>query len=249
MNKKWIKVHTGLTSDPKHRQVLGVTIWLFMALINDADYETGIVWDYTDSAMASDLEMSISTLRTWRRHLEEAGYIRCYQGYQCQHIMILKWRNPKELNPPQINIPDSEGGYPKVITHPSSKVITHPSSKVITPTLDSQLSQDIISPAGEYLKLFAFTVSAMDQALLDDLQAEFDINLIIAGIREIHTRSVSSIKYLAKMLRGGWHPGGKNGRNAESEASSLSDWVEGIDGTLGDTAYAENEPSLTDWIG
>lgn len=136
MNKSWIKVHTGLTDDPKHRERIGVRVWYFMKLIDMADYETGIVWFYTDALMADLMGMSISTLRTWRRDLENMGYIKCYPGDQCQHIMIAKWRNPKLVNASQINV----GGWPEVITPPLNKVITPPSSKVITPTLDSQES-------------------------------------------------------------------------------------------------------------
>lgn len=215
MKKSWIKVHTGLTNDPKHRETIGVRIWLYLALINHADYETGFVWDYTDSDMASEMGMSINTLRTWRRELEDAKYIRCYPGYQCQHIMIAKWRNPKLLEPPQINVANDMGEYPKVITPPRRKVITL--------TLDPHSSHDITvpNPRAEYLTLFGFTVSAMEDILLDDLAKEFSNDLLVDGVKEIHKRDVSSIKYMAKMLRGGWRPGvalRKNGKPTDATA-------------------------------
>lgn len=98
-----------------------------------------MVSGYTDQRAADALEMPKSTVRKWRADLQEAEYILCQQGYQCQNIVIHRWRNPRETNPEAINIPVkdqlSESWCPNNST--MINLDTHPYSKVDTPTLDS----------------------------------------------------------------------------------------------------------------
>lgn len=122
-----MKIHSGL-NDPKHREAMGVRLWLFIHYIDKADWETGVYWYCRDGDVAEELDMPLASVRRWRHELRGAGYIRSYPGDQCQHIMILRWRNPRLVNPPQINIP---GELPEMITppkndHPSSQKSDHP---------------------------------------------------------------------------------------------------------------------------
>lgn len=132
--RTWMKIHNGL-NDPKHRAAIGVRLWLFMHLIDRADWETGIVWHFRDGAAAEELDMPLDTIRRQRHELRDAGYIKSFAGEQCQHIMIMRWRNPRLVNPPQINMPD--GGLSEIPYSPP-KVTTHPDAKVTTPTIRSE---------------------------------------------------------------------------------------------------------------
>ena len=101
--KSWVKVKRGILQ-PKHRMQLGVRIWLYLHILDRADWETGKVLEWRDADEASDLEMPIKTLRNQRAKLEEDGYISCVRGQHHQVITIHRWINPrkydgKELNP------------------------------------------------------------------------------------------------------------------------------------------------------
>jgi hypothetical protein len=128
----WMKIHSGLNK-PKHRKAIGVRIWLFMYLIDNADWGTGRVDGFKDGDAAKELEMPKATIRKWRNGLQDAGYITSKPGFQCQNITIHKWRNPREVNPEQTNL---KAECPKMDTHPTPKMDTHPLAKVDTPTID-----------------------------------------------------------------------------------------------------------------
>ena len=46
--KNWIFIKRGLSEDPKHRERMGMAIWLFMHICDAADWETGKVYDWRD---------------------------------------------------------------------------------------------------------------------------------------------------------------------------------------------------------
>jgi len=101
--KNWVKVKRGILQ-PKHRMRLGVRIWLYLHILDRADWETGKVLEWRDVDEANELEMPIKTLRNQRAKLEEDGYISCIRGQHHQEIIIHRWLNPrkydgKELNP------------------------------------------------------------------------------------------------------------------------------------------------------
>lgn len=140
--KTWIKVHTGLTNDGEHRRRIGIRIWYFMWLVDHADYETGLVRNYTDAWAAEDMDMPESTVRKHRTGLQDERYIVCHQGFQCEHIRIMKWRNPKQVEAQQINLPDDKTTWcPLLDTHGTTVLDTHAPSKVDTLTLGSHSSQ------------------------------------------------------------------------------------------------------------
>lgn len=144
----WAKVHSGLINDPDHMNTLGVRLWYFLWLIDHADWEVGIVRDYTDQQAATSMKRPLSTVRKWRQGIEEAGYISSQAGFQCQHLAIHKWRNPREVSPPQQNVPGKPDTWPemwKVVPavmvskngKDASKVDTHPLGEVGTPSSES----------------------------------------------------------------------------------------------------------------
>ena len=117
---QWMKIHSGI-NEPKHREAMGKRIWFFMHLIDKCNWKTGIVENYTDAQGAIDMQMSKNTLRTWRRELVELGYITCRPAHQGQKIVIHKWRNPREVNPEQINIRGGSKLTPPVKSDPPSR--------------------------------------------------------------------------------------------------------------------------------
>lgn len=97
--KEWIKVKRGMVKDPKHRQAIGSAIWVYLELIDIADWETGIVDPYKDDDMAAEMAASVSWIRKMRRLLEEAGYIESEQlGPKGMRITIIKWINPRSYS-------------------------------------------------------------------------------------------------------------------------------------------------------
>lgn len=98
MKKTYISVKCGLSRDPKHRRQMANSIWLFMHMLDLADWETGTVFGWKDEAAAEDLEMQIRTLREQRRDLENDGYITCIQKQYGQDIIIHNWTNPREYS-------------------------------------------------------------------------------------------------------------------------------------------------------
>lgn len=97
MKKTWVKVKRGLLQ-PKHREALGIRIWLFLYMLDRATWETGKITGWTDQDAADELEMPLRTVRDQRQGLEEAGYIACLQKGQKQTITIYNWVDPRRYD-------------------------------------------------------------------------------------------------------------------------------------------------------
>ena len=96
--KHWIYIKRGLSEDPKHRAAMGECIWLYMHIIDRADWETGIAYDWKDREEAADMGLSVDTLRAQRAKLELGDYVRCNQKQHGQDIKIMEWRNPRDYS-------------------------------------------------------------------------------------------------------------------------------------------------------
>jgi len=96
--KTWVKLKRGLLIDPKHRLALGNRIWLYMYMLDIADWDTGKVIEWRDKDAADELQMPLVTVRNQRREIEEAGYISCSQQHRRQVITIKRWVNPREYS-------------------------------------------------------------------------------------------------------------------------------------------------------
>jgi Mn-dependent DtxR family transcriptional regulator len=88
--KNWISVKRGLSEDPKHREAMGEAVWLYLHIIDAADWEKGIVYDWRDKDIAADMGINPRTIRDWRDRLTSKGYITCKQQQHCAQIM---WYN------------------------------------------------------------------------------------------------------------------------------------------------------------
>jgi hypothetical protein len=98
MKKQWISVKCGLSRDPKHRQAMGESVWLFLHILDVASWDDGIAHDWKDEAAAEDMGMPVRTLREHRRRLDELGYITCKQKQYTQDIIVHNWTNPREYS-------------------------------------------------------------------------------------------------------------------------------------------------------
>lgn len=97
MKKTWIKIKRGLL-EPKHREALGIRIWLYLYMLDIVDWDTGTILDWKDRVAAKELQISQRTLTTQRQELEEAGYISCQQKVRSLTIVINNWTNPREYS-------------------------------------------------------------------------------------------------------------------------------------------------------
>jgi hypothetical protein len=101
--KHWIYIKRGLSEDPKHRAAMGECIWLYMHIIDRADWETGIAWEWKDREEAADMGMDVRTLRYQRQKLEKLDYIRCTQKQHSQDVRIMEWINPRDYSAGVVN--------------------------------------------------------------------------------------------------------------------------------------------------
>ena len=95
MKKTWIKIKRGLL-EPKHRNILGIRVWLYIYMLDKADWDTGTIYEWRDKDEAADLQMPWRTLQQQRQQLAEFGYITCVQRKDHQDIIIHNWTNPRE---------------------------------------------------------------------------------------------------------------------------------------------------------
>jgi len=105
MKKTWIKVKRGFLQ-PEHRTKMGIRVWLYLYIIDQADWETGCVLEWKDKNAADELQMPMSTLRQQRQELEELGYITCIQQGYSQKILIMKWIDPRSYGGEELNKPE-----------------------------------------------------------------------------------------------------------------------------------------------
>jgi len=87
MKKTWIKIKRGLL-EPKHREMLGIRIWLYIYILDNADWDTGEIREWRDKDAADELQMPWRTLQRQRQQLENDGYISCLQTGDKQSITI-----------------------------------------------------------------------------------------------------------------------------------------------------------------
>ncbi len=108
--KTWIKLKRGIL-DPKHREAIGIRIWLYLYILDKANWEEGAVITWRDQDAAEELEMPIYTIREQRRQLEASGYVKTEHRSDHLRLTVSKWVNPREYsgqvyNPPHVAVPD-----------------------------------------------------------------------------------------------------------------------------------------------
>ena len=139
--KTWLLIKRGLSEDPKHREAMGKRIWLFMHIIDRADWETGIVSDWRDKDEAQDMGLNWRTLQQQRQELDALGYISCAPDGNGQKIVVYNWVNPKNYAGEVVN-PKREG-YVNLST---GGTVTS-TSDLRTPSIGHQISNDAANAA------------------------------------------------------------------------------------------------------
>lgn len=138
--RTWIKIKRGLL-EPKHREKLGPAVWLYVYILDRADWEQGAVLEWKDKNAADEMEMEISTVRAHRQRLESEGYIRTEQKQYHLKLYVLKWTNPREYSGQIYNqqgiantAPSNIQGIPQGVV----QGVPQGPSKDSTPTSNSQ---------------------------------------------------------------------------------------------------------------
>ena len=147
--KNWIMIKRGLSEDPKHRAAMGVRVWLFMHIIDRANWETGIVSEWRDQEEADDMGMPWRTLQEQRQTLESLGYVTCIQHKDSQSIIIHEWVNPRNYSGGVLNSQkkDTELSVPSD-SKGTGKGTGKGSRKSRIPTIEDQESGSQVSGNG-----------------------------------------------------------------------------------------------------
>jgi hypothetical protein len=133
--KHWIYIKRGLSEDPKHRANMGECIWLYMHIVDSADWETGIMYDWKDAAIAADMSLNPRTVRDWRQRLDKTGYISCIQKQHSLEIIIHNWNNPRNYGGETLN---KFQGDMSTSSEGDTQGDTQGGSQHVTPTYDSK---------------------------------------------------------------------------------------------------------------
>jgi len=138
--KTWIMLKRGLVVDPKHREKMGIRIWLYLYMLDRANWQQGAVLEWRDESEAAEMEMDLNTLRSQRRQLEADGYIRCERRGHDQRVIVLRWVNPREYTGKVHNPPDLAGTAkePSVATTALAESQAAPSDSQSGRSSDSQ---------------------------------------------------------------------------------------------------------------
>ena len=102
MKKTWIKIKRGLL-EPKHRECLGIRIWLYLYILDNTDWEIGQIREWRDKDAADEMEMPMRTLTQQRQKLIDDGYITCEVAGNKQIITIHNYTNPRRYDGEVIN--------------------------------------------------------------------------------------------------------------------------------------------------
>jgi hypothetical protein len=141
--KNWIYIKRGLSEDPKHREAMGMAVWLFMHICDAADFEKGIVYDWRDKEIAVDMSISTNTVRDWRARLVEKKYITCQQRQRGIEIVIHNWNNPRDYSGKKVNIQGDAHTAPRQENNPQGESqgdtqALHPANIESDPFIESE---------------------------------------------------------------------------------------------------------------
>ena len=145
MRRTWITVKRGLL-EPKHREKIGQAFWLYLYILDRANWEQGAVLEWIDKNAAEELEMELNTLRSYRRRLMDEGYIRVEKKQHHQKLYINNWTNPREYSGKVYNpqsVEDTElskdaQSHAQSYTQSTPQSSKQPIRERITPTSNSK---------------------------------------------------------------------------------------------------------------
>jgi len=213
MKKQWISIKCGLSRDPKHRRAMANSIWLFMHMLDLADWDTGTIADWRDEAEAEEMGMELRTLREQRRELDGLGYITCKQKQRGQSIVIHNWTNPREYTGEIYNKKQGDNkmsptekevqGYVQGYAQGSKKNVTPTSS----PNIKYQLINDDEDSArrkkSEVAQVYEREIGALTPMVADaitDAEKSYPADWIIQAMRIAVERNARNWRFVLAVL-------------------------------------------------
>jgi len=112
--KTFIKVRVGIL-EPKHIFQIGSAIWLYLYILNRADWKTGKIFDWRDNDAAADLGVYVQSIRNQRNRLQVGLYISSVQKHHRLEITVNNWHDPTEKvinenhGDKKISLPSNDG--------------------------------------------------------------------------------------------------------------------------------------------
>ena len=215
MKKTWIKIKRGLL-EQKHRDSLGIRIWLYIYILDQADWDTGQVLEWRDGDAADELVIPMRTIRQQRKQLADDGYITCEQAYRKQIITIHNYSNPRKYDGEILNndgdinltpLPDGDingdingdnNGYRNIATISYKPQITDHKPEEEGATNLYQLYESSIGP-------LTGTISEELKTLEDDYPAMW----ITDAFAIAKKNKATHLKYVVSIL-GRWNANGKD---------------------------------------
>lgn len=205
--KTWIKLKRGIL-EAKHREQLGPAVWLYIYILDRADWEQGAVLEWKDKNAADEMQMELRTVREHRRRLEDEGYIKTSQKQYHQKLYITNWTNPREYsgkvyNQGDINMEpqefegDAQGdiqGYTQGV------------SKHVTPTYNSHItthkSEEVTTIRDFLLAIEDYQGKKLMDSIIGIACAKLTLRQAAAIVAEWRTLG-TGIGHLANMLKAG----------------------------------------------
>lgn len=94
-SKTFIKVRVGIL-EPRHIFQIGGAIWLYLYILNRADWKSGKIFEWRDKDAAADLGVYVQSIRNQRTRLEAGNYISSIQKFHRVEITVNNWHDPSE---------------------------------------------------------------------------------------------------------------------------------------------------------
>ena len=230
--KTWVKVKRGLITDPKHRLTLDTNIWLYLYMLDIADWETGKIVDWHDKAAADELEMPLNTIRYQRRKLEDRLYISCLQLPRRQEITIRNWVNPREYSGKVYNQGDNPlpppDDYEFEGDNESHNESHNESTNGLTPLHIDHNPQTTghltTTTAKNVFAIYESEIGAITPFIVDDLkdlELTFPEDWIIDAIRVASRKNARNLPYIEAILKR-WKAEGKDdGKKKQTRKSKV----------------------------
>ena len=222
MKKTWIKIKRGLL-EPKHRDCLGIRIWLYIYILDNADWDTGEIREWRDKDAADEMQMPWRTLQRQRQQLENDGYITCLQTGDKQSITIHNWTNPREYSGKVYNPVDmgTQNRVPPDMgdTNEGTREGTREGSiKLRTLPIRSHITDHIPGDSGRFNAIYESEIGPLTGMIgeeLSDLSDEYPYEWFERAVKIAAESNKRSLRYIKGILKRFAAEGFDNGSKPE----------------------------------
>jgi DnaD/phage-associated family protein len=189
------------------------SIWLFMHMLDLADWDSGSIALWRDEAEAEEMGMELRTLREQRRDLEKDGYITSIQRQHGQTIIIHNWTNPREYTGEIYNQKqgdrkvspkkDEIQGYIQGYAQGSKKNVTPTSSPKSKESLndDDESARAKKSAVAQAYEQEFGALTAMIADAIQDAENEYEPDWIIEAMQIAVERNVRNWRFVLAILK------------------------------------------------